>query len=113
MYNNKYDIRQAVKACLINYLEDKYQQSIEQAIFAAQISEEVTLLMLLKEKHIALKSILEEAIKQELDKAAFSVPQDIRYLTPEQEQIVDAVVDNSTNTDILLLVNDCKQLLSI
>lgn len=113
MHNNNYEVRQAVKACLINYLEDRYQQEVEQAYFAAQVSEEVTLLTILKEKYPLLRGILQNAIEEELNKVTFGVPQDNRWLSKEQEELIDTVIDNATNTDIMLLVNDCKQLLSI
>jgi DNA replication initiation complex subunit (GINS family) len=113
MLQNKYDIKQAVKACLISYLEVKYNEAVEQACFSAEISEEVILLRTLKDVYPLLNERLNKLINTIIDEAAWSVPQEIRNLTPEQEKLVDTIVDNSTNNDILLLVNDCKNLLAI
>lgn len=113
MSNNKYDIKQAVKACLINYLEDKYQKEVETAIFEAEISEKVILLKQLCEKYPLLEEDFIGIIHYTINDAVYGVGEDRRNLSKEQQDLIDVIVDNSTNTDIALLVNDCKNLLNI
>ncbi len=110
---NNYEIKQAVKACLTNYLEGKYAEEVDKACFGAEISEEVILLNYLKDKYPLLKVRLGDLINSIINEAAWSVIQDIRSLTPEQEKTVDVIIDNSTDTDIMKLTNNCKNLLNI